>query len=158
MRQHALLVGLGLVLIVIFLGSAANFYKIAFVQQLDAILYDQRLRLTMPNTVDERIVILDIDEKSLQEEGRWPWGRDRLAVLMDKLFDQYAVAVVGFDVVFAEKDESSGLKTLQKLGQNQLKDSAQFRSVLEQITPQLSYDNLFANKITRECTAIGREY
>jgi len=154
-RQHALLVGLGLVLVLVFLGSAANFYKVAFVQQLDAILYDQRLRLTMPNTVDERIVILDIDEKSLQEEGRWPWGRDRLAVLMDKLFDQYAVAVVGFDVVFAEKDESSGLKTLQKLGQNQLKDSAQFRSVLEQITPQLSYDNLFANKIKDRNIVLG---
>ena len=40
----------------------------------------------MPRTMDPRVVILDIDEKSLlgQEkggEGRWPWPRDRLALL-----------------------------------------------------------------------------
>ena len=36
-----------------------------------------RLRMTMPRGVDERIVILDIDEKSLAEVGRWPWARNR---------------------------------------------------------------------------------
>lgn len=38
---------------------------------LDDILCDARLRVTMPRTVDERIVIVDIDEKSLAEVGRW---------------------------------------------------------------------------------------
>ena len=41
----------------------------------------------MPGTVDPRIVIVDIDEKSLQEEGRWPWRRDRLGLFLDRLFD-----------------------------------------------------------------------
>lgn len=142
-----ILIWLGLALVVVFLGGAANFYKVGFIQQLDAFLYDQRLGLTMPNTLDERIVIIDIDEKSLKEEGRWPWGRDQLAVLVDQLFNQYSAAVVGFDVVFAEKDDSSGWKVLQQLGQNQLKDSAQFQTVLEQIKPRLDYDSIFASKI-----------
>ena len=123
--------------------------------QLSFILYDYRLRLTMPRTVDDRIVILDIDEKSLKEEGRWPWGRDRLALLMDKLFDEYSIAVLGFDVVFAEKDESSGLKVLQKLGQNQLKHVAPFHAVLAKIQPQLEYDNLFADKIKNRNVVLG---
>ena len=109
----------------------------------------------MPRTPDDRIVIVDIDEKSLKEEGRWPWGRDRLALLMDKLFDKYGVAVVGFDVVFAEKDESSGLKELQKLGQNQLKGDMSFQSVLSQIQPQLEYDKLFARKIKNRKVVLG---
>ncbi len=155
MRQHAILIWFGLALVVVFLGGAANFYKVEFIQKLDVFLYDQRLGLTMPNTLDERIVIIDIDEKSLKEEGRWPWGRDRLAVLVDKLFDQYSVAVVGFDVVFAEKDDSSGLKVLQKLSQNQLKDSAQFQTVLEQIKPQLDYDSIFASKIKNRNVVLG---
>ena len=142
-------------LVLVFLGSAAKFYQIGFIQQLDNILYDYRLQLTMPQGVDDRIVILDIDEKSLKEEGRWPWSRNRLALLMDKLFDYYGVAVAGFDVVFAEKDESSGLKVLQELGRNQLKDIPQFQSTLAQIRPQLDYDNLFANKLKNRNVVLG---
>lgn len=154
-KKNAILIGLGLLLVLVFIGNAARFYRLDFVEQLSAIIYDYRLRLTMPATPDNRIVILDIDEKSLKEEGRWPWGRDRLALLMDKLFDQYGVAEVGFDVVFAEKDESSGLKELQKLGQNQLKGDMSFQSVLSQVQPQLEYDKLFAEKIRNRNVVLG---
>ena len=149
------MIGLGLLVVLIFVGNAANFYHIGFADRISAILYDYRLRLTMPQTVDERIVILDIDEKSLKEEGRWPWSRDRLGELMDKLFERHGVAVVGFDVVFAEKDESSGLRVLQKLGQNQLKDDAAFHSTLAQIRPQLEYDQMFADKIKGRNVVLG---
>jgi len=43
----------------------------------------------MPGTQNKRIVIIDIDEKSLLEQGRWPWGRNKLAQLVDILFDKY---------------------------------------------------------------------
>lgn len=155
MKKNAILIGLGLLITLFFAGNAAHFYQLNFVDRLSAILYDYRLQLTMPRTVDERIVILDIDEKSLKEEGRWPWSRDRLSLLVDKLFDKYGVAVVGFDVVFAEKDESSGLKVLQQIGQNQLKGDAQYQAALAQIRPQLEYDNLFAGKIRDRNVVLG---
>ena len=155
MKKNAILIGLGLLIVFVFAGNAARFYQLPLVDKLSAILYDYRLQLTMPRTVDDRIVILDIDEKSLKEEGRWPWSRDRLGLLMDKLFDKYSVAVVGFDVVFAEKDESSGLKVLQRIGQNQLKGDAQFQATLTQIQPQLEYDNLFASKIKNRNVVLG---
>lgn len=155
MKKHALLIALGMSLVLLFMGDAAKFYRLGFVQFIDAKLYDYRLRLTLPNKGDDRIVILDIDEKSLKEEGRWPWGRDKMAKLMDKLFDHYGVAVAGFDVVFAEKDTSSGLKVLQDLGQNQFKNVAQFQSVLTQIKPHLEYDKLFADKIKQRNVVLG---
>ena len=155
MKKNAILIGIGLLISLFFVGNAAKFYSLDFVAQLSAIIYDYRLRLTMPRTMDDRIVILDIDEKSLKEEGRWPWGRDRLALLMDKLFDKYSVAVVGFDVVFAEKDESSGLRVLQKLGQNQLKGDKSFQDTLTKIEPQLEYDRLFANRIKNRKVVLG---
>ena len=155
MKKNAILIGFGLLIVLFFVGSAAHFYRLDFVEQLSSIIHDYRLRLTMPRTLDDRIVIIDIDEKSLKEEGRWPWGRDRLALLMDKLFDKYGVAVVGFDVVFAERDESSGLKVLQKLGQNQLKGDMSFQSTLSQIQPQLEYDKLFASKIKNRNVVLG---
>lgn len=155
MKKNAILIGLGLLIVLFFVGNAARFYRLGFVEQLSSILYDYRLQLTMPGTLDERIVILDIDEKSLKEEGRWPWGRDRLAQLMDKLFDKYGIAVVGFDVVFAEKDESSGLKVLQNLAKDQLRDDAGFQATLAQIRPRLEYDKLFADKIKNRNVVLG---
>jgi len=154
-KKHALLIALGLAVVLLFLGDGAKFYRLGFVQFTDAKLYDYRLRLTLPDKGDERIVILDIDEKSLKEDGRWPWGRDKMAALMDELFDRYGVAVVGFDVVFAEKDNSSGLKVLQELGRKQFKDVAQFQSVLTQIKPHLEYDNLFADKMRQRNVVLG---
>ncbi|MGA8862545.1 MAG: adenylate/guanylate cyclase domain-containing protein [Gallionella sp.] len=155
MKKNAILIGLGLLIVLFFVGCAARFYRLDIVEQLSDIFYDYRLRLTMPRTMDDRIVIVDIDEKSLKEEGRWPWGRDRLALLMDDLFDKYGVAVVGFDVVFAEKDESSGLRVLQKLGENQLKGDKSFQETLAKIRPQLEYDDLFARKINNRKVVLG---
>ncbi len=155
MKKHALLIALGLAIVMLFLGDAAKFYRLGFIQFIDAKLYDYRLRLTLPQTGDDRIVILDIDEKSLKEEGRWPWSRDKMAKLMDELFDRYGVAVVGFDVVFAEKDDSSGLKVLQELEHNQLKGVPQFQVALDRIKPQLEYDRLFADKIRQRNVVLG---
>lgn len=155
MKKNILLIALGVLLVLLFTGNAARFYRLHFVDQLSAILYDYRLRISMPNTHDDRIVILDINEKSLKEEGRWPWSRDRMAVLMEQLFNRYAVSVVGFDVVFAERDNSSGLGVLRKLGQDQLRSDAAFQSVLSQITPQLEYDKLFAERIKNHKVVLG---
>jgi adenylate cyclase len=143
------------VIVALFLGDAARFYRLGFVQFVDAKLYDYRLRLTLPQTLDDRIVILDIDEKSLKEDGRWPWGRDKMASLMDKLFERHGVAVVGFDVVFAEKDSSSGLEVLQDLGRNQFRGVTQFQSVLARIRPHLEYDQRFADKIRQRNVVLG---
>lgn len=155
MKRNAILTGIGLLIVLFFVGNAARFYQLDFINQLAAVLYDYRLRLTMPGTVDDRIVILDIDEKSLREEGRWPWSRDRLGLLMDKLFDQYGIAVAGFDVVFAERDESSGIKVLQKIGNNQLKNDTLFQETLAEIRPHLEYDRLFADTLRNRKVVLG---
>jgi len=49
------------------------------------------------------VVIARIDDKSIAELGRWPWGRDVEARLVRALID-YHVAVVGFDVFLTERD------------------------------------------------------
>lgn len=153
-------IAVGLTLVALFLGHALEYYRLPLLGNLEAIGYDTRLRLTMPRTVDDRIVILDIDEKSLQEkeqggEGRWPWPRDRLALLLDKLFDNYQIAIVGFDVVFAERDESSGIRVLEQLGEKELKDVPQFQAALRQIKPRFAYDDIFARKMKGRPVVLG---
>jgi adenylate cyclase len=162
LKKHLARIIIGLIVVVVFLAHAVEQWglRLPLLANLEAIVYDTRLRLTMPQTVDSRVVILDIDEKSLAEreqggEGRWPWPRDRLALLMDKLFDQYEVAVVGFDVVFAERDESSGIRVLERLSERELRDVSQFQSVFRQLKPQLEYDDIFARKIKGRPVVMG---
>jgi adenylate cyclase len=64
---------------------------------------------------DERIVIIDIDEKSLKALGQWPWSRDKVARVLQNLSDMGA-AIIGMDVVFAEADNSSPRYVLKQLG------------------------------------------
>ena len=128
---------------------------IAMVDRLDKAIFDTRLRATMPQTMDERIVIVDIDEKSLASLGRWPWGRHHMASMMDELFDRQGAAVVGFDVVFAEPDDSSGLKKLQSLAQNELSDQAAFVRLLPQLQDQLDYDAAFARALQGRPVVMG---
>jgi len=161
-KKHLARVLIGLIVVVVFLVHSVGLWglQLPLLETLEAIIYDTRLKLTMPRTVDTRIVILDIDEKSLQEkekggEGRWPWPRDRLALLLDKLFDRYGIAIVGFDVVFAERDESSGIRVLERLGTRELRDVPQFQSTLSRIRPQLEYDDIFARKMKGRAVVLG---
>jgi adenylate cyclase len=134
---------------------ASGAWRLDVLQRLDDIIYDARLRATMPETLDERIVIVDIDEKSLAEVGRWPWGRHRLAALMDELLVRQQVAVVGFDVVFGEADESSGLKQLRQLATGGLKNQAGFINQLAQLELRLDYDAAFARSIENRPVVLG---
>jgi adenylate cyclase len=124
-------------------------------ERLDDIIYDARLRSTMPKTIDNRIAIIDIDEKSLAELGRWPWGRNKMATLVDELFDRQQIAILGFDVVFAEPDDSSGLKRLRQLANNELRDQIGFTEKLSQIQGSLDYDAVFAKAIEKRPVVLG---
>ena len=160
MRQHIIRISLGLLVVLVLLGHAARFYHFPLIEQFDNIIYDARLRFTMPSTVDERVVILDIDEKSLAvpELGRWPWRRDRLAQLLDKLFDKYGVAIVGFDVFFSEADLSSGLPVMESLAKKELAGVPQFAQALSQIKPQLDYDAIFTKAIKGRPVVLGNVF
>lgn len=89
---------------------------------------------------DASIVIIDIDEKSLKSLGQWPWSRDKVATLLQNLSD-YGIAILGLDVVFAEADNSSPKKVLQKLGMP-------YNNVVD-------YDALLAETIGNTPTIIG---
>lgn len=96
--------------------------EVPILNVLEMFISDVRLKLTMPNGVDDRVVIADIDEQSIGELGRWPWNRALLADFTDIMFDHYQVKVLGFDVIFSEPDEVSGLKVLKELDSLGIKD------------------------------------
>jgi adenylate cyclase len=148
-------IGLSLLIVTVFLLQVTGVYHLPFVEHLEDQLYDTRLKITMPRTQDPRVVIVDVDEKSLAIEGHWPWPRDRLALLVGNLFDYYQIGILGFDVVFAERDESSGLKVLDGMAVNELSQNSQFLATLEKIRPSLERDQAFAESLKARSVILG---
>ena len=146
---------LNICIIGFFLLQAANVFDSPWLTSLENKIYDVRLNLTKPNTLDPRVVIIDIDEKSLKTIGRWPWNRKVMANLMDILFDHYYIQVLGFDILFAEPDESSGLNTLSDMANGVLKDNQAYIDTLEQLKTELNYDQLFADSLVDRDIVLG---
>lgn len=55
--------------------------------------------LSDSSTQERRVVVIDIDEKSVQALGPWPWPRDRVAQLLQAL-DQQGVGLKIIDILF----------------------------------------------------------
>ena len=134
------------------LGHISGLYEIPYIYQIEDILYDTRVRLTAPGGVDDRIVIVAIDEASLQEHGHWPFTREKFAAMMNNLTN-YGAAVVGFDVIFAERDESADVDLLRKLGEQN--DDPAFVERLNEFEPLLDRDRLFADSMQNVPTVLG---
>ncbi len=157
LKKHGVRAFIGLLLTALLASHAIGLFHVRLITQLDHLIYDARLRATMPNTVDDRIVILDVDENSLKmpELGRWPWSRDKMAQIMDVLFDKYQVKSLGFDVIWAEPDTSSGLGILKRLAKEDLKGSPEFGQAVERLAPKLDFDTIFANSLRDRPVVLG---
>ncbi|OEF96859.1 CHASE2 domain-containing protein [Desulfuribacillus alkaliarsenatis] len=74
-----------------------------------------------PTSTDPRIVIIAIDDVSLEMFGRWPWPRDYHGELI-RILNEADPAVVGFDIIFSEPsqealDDEYMLMTFAKMDQ-----------------------------------------
>ncbi len=91
----------GLSIVVLMLAHDLGWRPFDTLAAVDRQFYDSRQALLTP-VPDPRIVIIDVDERSLAEQGRWPWPRERIADLIDAIFRHGAPSVLGFDMLFAE--------------------------------------------------------
>ena len=153
--QRIVRLALSTFILLVLLIDTSGLYKYPFLIQLENWTYDARLNFTRPDTLDERIVIVDIDENSLAEVGRWPWGRDKLATIVENLFGLYQADVVGFDIVFAEKDESSGLEQFEQLARTTLTNNSEYLREFERIRPSLMHDEIFADSLIGKNIVLG---
>ena len=102
-RRFVLVCGLAPALITV----ALVVIRPAFVARLDYRAYDVLLRSIPASTPDARVVVVDIDDRSLSTVGQWPWRRDRIAQLIDRLRAAGAAAIA-LDVVIAESGRDDG--------------------------------------------------
>jgi adenylate cyclase len=154
MSKHGARWALGLLLTLLAGAQAAAYLPTTLVDRIDLFVYDMRMRV-QPAVMDPRIVILNIDERSLAEIGRWPWNRDVVAQLVDQLTAHYHVRAVGFDVVFAEPDTSSGYATLEALAHGALKDIPGFEHKVQALKSSLDYDLRLADALKGKPVVLG---
>lgn len=101
-RLLPILAGLVIVVLLTLLRIADPFP----VQVLREIAFDFYQRLHPRPQGEFPVRVIDIDEAALAEFGQWPWPRDRLAAVTDRL-TELGAAAIGFDVLFPEADRMS---------------------------------------------------
>ncbi|MGB0732399.1 MAG: CHASE2 domain-containing protein [Pontibacterium sp.] len=117
LTQRTVVTWIGVVLTLATVLSLVTGHRLALFERMEHDLYDLRLVKNAEPDIDNRIVIVDVDEATMRAEGRWPWSRDKLALLLEQLYARYQVSLVGFDVVFPEADTDISQFTLRELHQ-----------------------------------------
>ncbi|MFA7090913.1 MAG: adenylate/guanylate cyclase domain-containing protein [Arcobacteraceae bacterium] len=138
-------IGVYVISLLLIMISTSALY-IFFPQSLESI--DNRFRdymfiLRGEIPQNDKVVIVDIDEKSLKQIGQWPWSRDVLSTLLENL-TQAGVAIIGFDIVFAEEDRTSPHKILNKY------------HITQKNIP--NYDEQFAQTVANTPTILGYQF
>ena len=82
------------------------------VVRLDHTALDFQFRLRGERSPGQEVVLVLVDEKSLREIGRWPWPRDKQALLVDQIHAGEP-AVLGLDIIYAEPEESDTVRDIK---------------------------------------------
>ena len=85
-------------------------YRPAVFDRLEDAAYDVVLRSAGTIAPHPGVVIVDIDERSLESVGQWPWRRDVIGDLITRLRDAGA-SMIAIDIMFAEPDRSEMPRT-----------------------------------------------
>ncbi len=101
-----------------------------------------------PKPTPQQVIIVDIDEKSLNELGQWPWPRSMLAKIIDKVGQAGAIAV-GLDVLFPEHDRTSPANVASIV-------EAYDKETADRLRTMKSNDEVFAEAMTRTRVVLGQ--
>lgn len=134
--------GVLVTIIVLWVQLSAPPFLDGLINRLEYLVFDQRMAV-MPKAEkppENKIVIIDLDERSLQVEGQFPWNRIKVGQLTEKLRD-YGALVVGFDITFPEPDRNIR-DLLEPVDLDKLDSS--FNETLASIEPIINSDQYFA--------------
>jgi len=99
---HANWFRMPLVLVMVALALVLTYTQPYIIEQVELNTLDGRFNQRGPIEPDSRVVIIAVDDQSLTEVGRWPWSRDVLAKIIDRVLGEYQARVLGLDIIFSE--------------------------------------------------------
>ena len=97
------------------------------------------------------VVLAVVDEKALDEVGRWPWPRAKIADVI-RILDEDGAKVLGFDIGFLEPDENTNLKLIKRLEEKMHQSGAvnpAIKSLLEKEYSEADNDQILADTIKK---------
>ncbi len=109
-RHPGLVLGLGIM--ILFLGLW--FVRFHFIDTLELKFYDVMMKLRGEPEAESDIVMVDIDEDSIEKLGRWPWPRSLLSKGIQKI-NAGNPKVIGLNLLLTEAEISDGLRELESL-------------------------------------------
>lgn len=77
----------------------------------------------------DRVAVLAVDDDSVNQEGRWPWPREKTARLIERALE-YGAKIIAFDVLFSEPDQNASVPTLKRM-RRELASKSQLTSDLD---------------------------
>ncbi len=119
-------------------------------QQADRQIYDTFLRANGGGEPSPTPGLIDLDEKSLEEFGQWPWPRHLVAKLVATL-TEYGAAAIGLDILLAEPDNSSVI-SLQRSFEKHFNIKIPLDSIPESLHDN---DRILATIIAQTPTILG---
>src|SRR5213594_1996954 len=99
--------GLGVSVVLLAAGG------IQLIEALERYAYDWGVGASA-RTPSDKISVIAIDKRSIDNIGRWPWSREIHAKMIDSLADAKA-KVIGYTVFFSEPQRDPGLVYVNKL-------------------------------------------
>jgi serine/threonine-protein kinase len=111
LKKHpATFLGLGITLLFLGLGVI----RPHFLDSLELKVYDAAMRLRSAPQAPADIVMVNIDDNSIEKLGRWPWPRSHIAKGIEKI-SQGSPKGIGLNLVLSEPEENAGLRELKEL-------------------------------------------
>lgn len=116
-RRIPIIIGLILLCLATWLQMTKNPYIHPLLERLNNLGYDLQLRayvLQQSKHPKTPVAIIDIDDRSLAKEGRWPWPRNKVSDLVQRI-SEHGAAVIAFDMFFSEKQPNIANEIITKM-------------------------------------------
>ena len=82
-------------------------------QRLEGMLLHLGARLMPERAQDSAVAVVAIDDKTIEAQGDWPWSRDRLAGVVDRL-SHFKPTTIGFMLPLSEAETASGVAAMKQ--------------------------------------------
>ncbi|HSW70225.1 MAG TPA: adenylate/guanylate cyclase domain-containing protein [Gammaproteobacteria bacterium] len=154
-KRIPFILGFILLAIAIWLQMTSIHVVAHVINRLENIAYDMQLRanlLTQPKKWQTSVAIVDIDDRSLESEGRWPWPRLKIAQLVENIRAAGAV-VIAFDIIFPEKQNNIAEEIYHALKQENLQFDID--PLFKKISPNFDHDAKLSAIISSTDSILG---
>jgi len=116
-EQHQQWFRFPLVILMAVLAFAIALIRPDFTEQIELKLLDQHFKMRGVIPHNPKVIIVAVDDNALTEVGRWPWSRDKIAIIVNRILGEHQAKVLGFDIVFSEEQLNPLKESLRLLSE-----------------------------------------